>query len=476
MNENRSLRISEEVSDRRGDFCFEGAKQEMIFRKRKEETAEAAMEQPMQTRAVKKTPEELYHGPASLGIVDVFALKEEHEKDIMVVGRLKGTLEMGETVYLMDFGKEGSVTRQATVGAIQITDSELEEIASDRHVGLLIPGGAEWNIHKGMILYTKDTPIGDLHSAYISALGDSYVVRQKLEFEDKDVQNLCLADLAEIWRLYRFFKENVEPDKSPEEMKNTMGKLDALSGLLAPKVLEAESVYCLINKTTGEPQMFSQTHARQDGNYECSAPNILLYTASELPVIMARFPEDGFEHRKIENGENKRGIYEFLGSAFYENGASGVCLQSPEVTLDKSRLVEQAVYCKETKLEREVTNPSLVRWILLLGQIGKPQNEEQEILYRLYYGFLSEEMKKATLLIPTREDGAFPLIEGKNRNGVRAYTDRKRLRLGMGEDLQATVQPMSQLIRKFDCAINVVPDKNGGVFITQEMFKEGNGK
>ena len=177
----------------------------------------------------------------------------------------------------------------------------------------------------------------------------------------------------------------------------------------------------------------------------------------------------------IENTEDKKGIENFLGTAFYLNGALGAIFNSKEVSISASALVQKPDYSNLPEIQVPVMNPDLVRWMLLMGQLDSPTTEDEEVIYKLYYKFFSEAMLKAKFLIPLdaasefkddsqegssfvlEKDSSFniPVKEGKDgRNSVPVFTDWKRLRMVFDEKWNGMIEEAGGMIEGFDYAIN----------------------
>lgn len=306
---------------------------------------------------------------------------------------------------------------------------------------------------------------------------------------DAEFEALSITDLAEIWRLFSWFHSKRE--ESEEQQQENRKKIDRLAAVLCQKIMHANEIYYVYNKATGEPHMFSRTVKHENG-YECLPPDILVFTKAYAEVMKLSFPEDKFEIRKIENGPDKLGIYNFLGSTFYLNGACGVGVLSEQTAINADMLIKKPDYSNVRPQDIPVTNPDVMRWMLLIGQLGKPENEDTELIYKLYYRFLSMEMVKANFLIPMRhedeipkadEEGKitltkdttiqFPTMDGKyGRPAVRMYTDWKRLRMCYDDKWGGLVQPISGMIEIFDCAINATQFPQAGSYIGKEIFEE----
>ena len=138
-----------------------------------------------------------------------------------------------------------------------------------------------------------------------------------------------------------------------------------------------------------------------------------------------------------------------------------------------------------------VTNPDLVRWMLLIGQMDSPKdNEETALIFKLYYRFMGIEMTKAKFIIPMKHDGGavkkdekgntvtdkdfqfgIATMKGKgSKDAVIMYTDWRRLRSEYGKEWDGMVHTMSGMIDMFDCAVNPTRFPAAGSYITKEMY------
>lgn len=427
-----------------------------------------------------------------LGVLDTFQLL--NTDDLVVIGKLRGTLHDGDAVYMSNPGEDGGKILLININGIETGPRVMVKEAADCRVGLRLEKGKLHNIKKGTVLYSKDASAA-VHNAYISALWDAYVIGQDLELSDKDMESLSITDCAEIWRLFSWGHSKSVQTESEEAKQKYRKKRDILCAALCKKILEADAIYCVYSKMTGEPYLFSKTVSRNDGTYMCTPPDILIFTEAYKSVMSTQFPEDRFEIKKIENGENKDGIRNFLGSTFYLNGACGVSVLSEQTAIEADMLVPPLDYSNIRPQDIPVTNPDVVRWMLLLAQLGTPKGEDEEINCKLYYGFMSKEMVKAEFLIPMRSDGGipkenesgkvvlekdthiqFPTMEGKyDKPAVYMYTDWKRLRMVYGEEWGGLVQPIEGMIGIFDCAINATEYVKAGCYISTDMFEEMKG-
>lgn len=422
-----------------------------------------------------------------IGVQDVFHLKDS--QNLVVVGSLKGTVCVGDAVYISNPCTDDEAILLTTIEGIEIGPNITAREATDRHVALCINNGRQHSIRKSTVLFTRDRSVKDVHDTYISALGDVFVIKQNLDLSDGELEALTITDCAEIWRLFTWFHTK---DESEEIKKENYRKIDRLASVLCKKIMHAESIYCVFNKNTGEPHMFSRTVNQGDGTYMCTPPNIRIFTKSYESVMKNAFSEDMFEIRPIDNGEEGNGVFNFFGSAFYLNGACGVEVLYEQTPIDSSMLVPAPDYSNIEKHNIPITNPELMRWMLLIGQMGQVQGEDGELIYKLYYRFLSKEMVKANFLIPMQKEGdipqpdengmtilkkdmllKFPTMDGKDgRSAVRMFTDWKRLRMVYDEGWDGMVQPIEGMIDSFDCVINSTQYPQAGCYIGKEMFEE----
>ncbi len=424
-----------------------------------------------------------------LGVLDTFPLV--NLDDLVVTGSVKGTIHVGDAVYVSNPGEDEDSIFLTTIVGIETAPGVAAQEASDCRVGLRVEKGKLHKIKKGTVLYSRDASAADVHNAYIGALGDAYVIMKKMELSEKDIEELSITDCAEVWRLFSWFHSKTAKTDSEEVKQENKRKINVLGAALCKKILAADEIYCVYSKETGEPFLFSRTIDQKDGNYMCTPPDIMIFTNAYKTVASANFSNDRFELRKIENGESKDGIYNFLGSTFYLNGACGVSVLSEQVAINASMLVPAPDYSNVRPQNIPVTNPDLVRWMLLLGQLGKPEGDDAELIYKLYYRLMSKEMVKAKLLIPVQNDGEipeadengktvlkkgvnmkFPTIDGKyDKPAVRMYTDWKRLRMAYGTEWGGLVQPIEGMIGVFDCAINVTEYLQAGCYVSADMFE-----
>ena len=420
---------------------------------------------------------------------DIFKLLNSN--DLVVVGRVKGTVYPGMTVYVSNFGEDNGSVFLTTVLGLEINQKTVNT-ATDCLVALKLEAGQTADIKIGSIVHTRDISANAVHDSYISAIGDIYVLHKNLVLSDDEVASMSITDCAEAWRLFNWFLSKNSANESEEEKLANHKKIEKLADAICKKILAADEIYTVFNKVTGEPHMFSRTIKQENDSYLCTPPDIMIISKAYSKRYETMYPSDKYEIRKIENGKSKDGINNFLGSTFYLNGACGVTILSDQTAIDAGKLVPKPDYGDTPQINIPVTNPDLVRWMLLMGQLGHPETPDAELIYKLYYRFMSIEMTKAMFVIPMQTEGEvpkadkdgktvlkqglqlnFPTMKGKyNRDAVRMFTDWKRLHMEYGPEWSGFIQPVLSIIDVFDCAINATKYPAAGCYISKEMYEE----
>jgi hypothetical protein len=433
--------------------------------------------------------QKLVSGSFVYGVHDTFKLLNSN--DLVVVGRVKGTVYPGMAVYVSIFGDDNGSILITTVLGLEINQRPVDT-ATDCLVALKLEAGQKVDIKTGSIVHTRDISTKEVHDAYISAIGDEYVLRKNLVLTDDEIASMSITDCAEAWRLFNWFHSKNSANEPDEEKLESSKKIEKLADALCKKILAADEIYTVFNKATGEPHMYSHTINQDNGSYMCTPPDIMIISKAYSKQYEAMFSADKLEIRKIENGKNKDGIYSFLGSTFYLNGACGVAILSEQTAIDASKLVPKPDYGDTPQINIPVTNPDLMRWMLLIGQLGQPETTDAELIYKLYYRFMSIEMTKAMFVIPMQTEGEvptpdkngntvlkqglqlkFPTLKGKyNRDAVRMFTDWKRLHMEYGPEWSGFLQPVSGMIDVFDCVINATEYPAAGCYISKDMYEE----
>ena len=159
---------------------------------------------------------------------------------------------------------------------------------------------------------------------------------------------------------------------------------------------------------------------KQPDRYLTTPPDIMLIPKAYIDVIKNQYNPDVFDIVKIENGSDKKGIYNiFYGHLFRE--------------------LASANFIIPTKMNAKMAPPD---------ENGKTVITEGSTM-------------------------EFPTKNGKNgRDAVCMFTDWKRLRMNYKESdgWDGLIQPISGMIEKFDCAINATEYLSAGCYIDKDFY------
>lgn len=447
---------------------------------------------PTKTTESNKEAEEA-KGNACVGVLDLFQMKETNQ--LLIVGSLEGSIKVGDQLQFCnpDQGMESLGTVEVkklssqNKDADSLTDEVLAHLVVDR-----IPSLDK--LKKGSVLFSSGIEEEQKLSSYSDALYRAFVAIQEGQLTNEDYLAASLDDSVEILRLFLWECRQNQETESEESYQANTRKLERLAAIVKDKLLAADSIYAVFSEKTGEPYLFSTTYDRGEEGYLCSDPMIMLYT----PRWYHQFKEtiDSRPNsvvKLIENTADKKGIENFLGTAFYLNGALGATFNTKEVSISASVLVQKPDFSNLPEIQVPVMNPDIVRWMLLMGQMDKPTTEDEEVIYKLYYKFFSAAMPKAKLLIPLnatsgfpdknqgansfvlKEDAKFsiPVREGKDgRNSVQVFTDWKRLRMVFDEQWNGMIEEAGGMIASFDYAINATEYYKAGAYVSEKTFRE----
>jgi len=430
---------------------------------------------------------------ACIGVLDLFPMKETNQ--LLIVGSLEGSLKVGDQLQFCnpDQGMEslGNVEvkklSSQNKDADSLTDEVLTHLVVDR-----IPSLDK--LKKGSVLFSSGIEEEQKLSSYSDALYRAFVAIQEGQLTNEDYLAATLDDSVEILRLFLWKCRQNQETESEESYQINTRKLERLAEIVKDKLLAVDSVYAVYSEKTGEPYLFSTTYDRGEEGYLCTDPMIMLLTPSwyrQFKETIDSRPNSVV--KLIENTEDKKGIENFLGTAFYLNGALGAIFNSKEVSISASALVQKPDFSDLPEIQVPVMNPDLVRWMLLMGQLDSPTTEDEEVIYKLYYKFFSEAMLKAKFLIPLdaasefkddsqegssfvlEKDSSFniPVKEGKDgRNSVPVFTDWKRLRMVFDEKWNGMIEEAGGMIEVFDYAINPTEYYEAGAYVSLTAFKE----
>lgn len=426
-----------------------------------------------------------------LGVLDLYRF--EDNDDLVAVGRAKGKIMKGTAIFCSNPGCDDNNAFLTVAKDIQKMGNngwEQCEEAEDCLINIRVENGRKAVLKPGTVIYTREASEKEVHDAYISALGDHYVIKTNLDISDDELTIMSVTDLAEVWRLFNWYHNSKVMDEPQEVKEENRKRLDRICAELCKKLLNVPKIYCIYSKATGEPFLFSRT-AKKDEGYICSPPNIRLVPVSYFDSFAKSYPEETFEFRLIDNTVDDKALINLFGEAFYFNGADGVEVISEMTPIGARALLAPPDYSKLPGSNIPVTNPDLVKWLLLTGQMPKVETEDEKLIYRVYYDFTARELIKARFLVPLKTEGekekpdengkiilkkdskfGIATQSGKGKKpAVRMYTDWKRLRSQYKEDWGGLVETAGGMIESFDLAVNVTDHLKEGMYVSHEMFK-----
>ena len=430
---------------------------------------------------------------ACVGVLDLFSMRETNQ--LLIVGSLEGTLKVGDQLQFCnpDQGMEalGTVEVKKLSSQNKDTDSLTDEVLAHLVVDM---DPTLTKLKKGSVLFSPGVDEEQKLSSYSDALYRAFVAIQKGQLTNEDYLAASLDDSVEILRLFLWKCRQNQETESEESYQSNTRKLEGLAEVVKDKLLAADSVYAVYSGKTGEPYLFSTTYDRGEEGYLCTDPMIMLLTPSwyrQFKETIDSRPNSVV--KLIENTEDKKGIENFLGTAFYLNGALGAFFNTKKVSISSSILVQKPDFSDLPEIQVPVMNPDIMRWMLLMGQMDRPTTEEEGLIYKLYYKFFSMALPKAKFLLPINATSGFPETskesdsrileesatfnlptrEGKNgRNSVSVFTDWKRLRMVFDENWSAMIENAGGMIEIFDYAINQTEYYKAGVYVSDKAFKE----
>ena len=432
-------------------------------------------------------------GNACLGVLGFFPMEEKGE--LLIAANLEGSLKVGDCLLFCNPDQGMDALGSVVVKKLSCHKEDVEALNDEELIYLEVDKVPSLDkLKKGSVLYSQGVEEEKRSSTYGYALYRAFVTIQEGKVGDEDYQALSLEDSIEILQAFLWDCRQNQETESEESYQANTRKLERLAEIVKDKLLVADSVYAVYSEKTGEPYLFSTTYDRGEEGYLCTDPMIMLFT----PRCYHRFKETIDSRPKsvvklIENTEDKKGIENFLGTAFYLNGALGAFFNSKEVSIAASVLVPKPDFSDLPEIQVPVMNPDVVRWMLLMGQLDSPTTEDEEVIYKLYYKFFSMAVPKAKFLLPLEAASGFPeggqeansfvldesakfnipTGEGKNgRNSVPVFTDWKRMRMVFDEKWNGMIENAGNMIEFFDYAINPTEYYEAGAYVGLTAFKE----
>ena len=440
------------------------------------------------TKEIEETKSEI-----CLGVLDLFPIKESNQ--LLIVGSLEGSLKRGDCLHFCN-PDQGMVSLGTLVVKKLSSQQKDRDFLTDEPLAHLVVDmdSSLTKLKKGSVLYSPGIDEETRLSAYTDTIYRAFVAIQKGQLTNEDYLAASLEDSVEIMRLFLWKCRQEQETESEESYQINARKLERLAEIVRDKLLEADSIYAVYSEKTGEPYLFSTTYDRGEDGYLCTDPMIMLFT----PRWYHQFKETidsrpNSTVKLIENTADKKGIENFLGTAFYLNGALGVIFNTKEVSISCSVLVQKPDFSGLPETQVPLMNPELVRWMLLMGQMDKPSKEDEKLIYSLYYKFFSIALPKAKFLLPLDATSGFPkkdqeihsfvlekdsnfnipCRDGENgRNSVPVFTDWKRFRMVFDEKWNGMIETAGAMIEVFDYAINPTEYLEAGAYVSKESFDE----
>lgn len=425
--------------------------------------------------------------PFTLGVLKVFRL-DEQSLDLVVSGKVEGTLRVGDIVSITNVGEKGRETQTVAVYAMENAQRERIFEATDIPVAVWLEDALPLGIKKSSVLHDETASQEAIRKAYVTSLGDIFIGEQAGELTSGDQAFLTIADIAEIWRIFVWYCNLNAKDETKEQHEENMNKINRLMAAVRDKLLHSVELVAVYSSKTKEPYLFSQTTKKEDGTYYCSPPMILVAPIEYENSLKQRFSDsDMYTIQRISSTDDDQRIHQFFTDAFYLNGAMGAHIIDEQTTLLAPNIITPPDYSKLEEQDIPVSNPDLMRWLLLLGQQGEQKNNEQQLIAQLYSRFLSMEMPKARFLTPVKNTHSqktaqlllkdkqnslkIAVIPGKgDKEAIVFYTDWKRLREIYDESWSGLIQTMGQVVEAFDVAVNPTQTPSIGCYMTKELF------
>ena len=427
-----------------------------------------------------------------LGVENVFSAGKD-SPDLVVTGYVTGTIKVGDEVIITKLGSDTDKPVKSAVYALEDGNNGRVMEASNKKIAAWIENGAQYGLYKGSVVHSEGTSENDLYGTYINAIGESFVGVQNGEISDIDRVYLSVTDVAEIWRLFLWYCNINAAEDTEERRSENMEKIRNLVTITRDKLFLVDEIYAVYSVTTGEPYLFTKTMKKEDGSYYTTAPLVRLIPAAYKENLKEKFEDnDEFELRRIENGPNKDGIRNFLSEVILLDGARGIQFVAEETSIAAEGLIEFPDYEGMREIDIPVTNPDVVRWLHLLGQLGKPDTPDREILFNMYFHHLAEALKTARFIVPMRGHGELPKVDengnttfkegftfdlamqdGKEKEkALLFFTDWKRLRKEFGEEWQGLIQQLDGNLSLHDVIINGTGKEEAGAYITESIFNK----
>ena len=465
----------------------------------------------------------------SMGIEQMVTIRKG--KYLVLLGRLHGKAVAGDKAIISEEHKEnGKCVEVEIIAFFDANNNELAvKEAVDCMAGVIIDN-VELDEKSLKTIHSENASFREKTIGIKEVLLNKYLKPYKFRIELEVIWDLSLTELIELYDVYISYYKSI----SEKPFEGNVAEFDLFMSLIQLKLLKEKSVYCVYSKKTGEPFMKTLKRVNiEKGEFECTSPGIILYTKEykeEAEKSLKNVEE--IELREIvnlkEDGNCNNAIEELLIKAVYSNGADIVLFNSSD-----SVVMSEDIVNRPKELDGEILNPKLVKWMLLIGQMGEIKSHLEMAEYDFYYDMIEKSVIEAKLLMPVqhpekkpkalveaskgrsgkvsnrknyrigtsknmginkeddsqkgvtiRNDGGnlrviyrsrikLSVIKGKKgRKAICLFTDMKRLRDMYSGEWTGMIQPPGKIINAVDLVINLSSYKKGGLYISEEMYKE----
>lgn len=405
-----------------------------------------------------------------MGVADVFALNETD--DMVVVGNVSGTVHIGDTVSIINFGEDNAQTFSGEICEIEINKNTVDSV-TDSFAALRIKSGSEYGLKTGTVIYSGDHEMQDMYNNYaVAFMAQMDVVGLK----EQTLRNASLSECAEIVRTDHLLVKRKNIQRTNAELQK---QSSIINGIIREKLYDSDHIYCVYSRSTGEPYMKSDVYKNGD-RLSAAPPVLILITEAFLPFAELKYPSEFYELRKILNGKEKNGIEKFLGFGFYVNGAAGVSLLYDEVVVPAYAFISQEEHNKKYPLPLPVTNPEIQALSLLIDQIGQPKTDDEKTILDFFYKLIVSRMSEAVMLVPVSSDKKENADEGPDmpvvkteddRYAVPVFTDAVHFLSFFGDKYDAIANKISLFTDKYDIVINPSDKNPNGCYFSREMLE-----
>ena len=387
-----------------------------------------------------------------------------------IEGKATGFVTPGETLLLTDPGADKDKVHRVTVTKVCLRKGkELEAVSKAGECNLVVyfESDKELKLRNGIVRHSEKATPAEIRKAYMNVLGNVFVVARDLDLNEKDFNCMELTDLVEIWRCFWQYAANRHyNDKETDKYKE---RLERLMDAVCEKVFDLDGINVVYSKRTNEPFMFNNVVRQGKAGYFCTFPDVIVVTEADKERVMAKYDPDLYELRHV----SKENMIPFLGGCFYINGAAGVRFNDTDARIPAETMVEKPEDGGEDF--GNLSNPDLVRWLLLLHQLPDDENKKESPAFGMFADKMEQELVKAKFIIPAKTEGEQYIIAIQNGKGdkqaARLYTDWGKLRIVYDPTWAGIVQTLDEVLDNYDVFINVTGQTDQALYLTKEDFE-----